>query len=73
MRDKVDKEEVLDRDKMEKIVLKQFHRWLRIFGKIASERMLVRKPWDHAINLKENFVPKKGRAYMLSRNEKKKV
>jgi len=35
--------------------------------------MLVRKPWDHTINLKEDFVPKKGRAYLLSWNEKEEV
>jgi len=73
IRDKFDEEEVLDREKVEKIVPKQFHRWLKIFGKVASERMLVRKPWDHAINLKEDFAPKKGRAYMLLRDEKEKV
>jgi len=35
--------------------------------------MLTRKPWDHAINLKENFVPKKRRTYLMSRQEKEEV
>ena len=39
----------------------------------TSERMPVRKPWDYAINLKEDFVPKKGRAYLLSRDKKEEV
>jgi len=33
----------------------------------------VRKLWDHAINLKEDFIPKKGRTYLMSRQEKEKV
>ena len=73
IKDKFDDEEVLDMEKVEKMVPRRFHRWLKTFGKVASERMPVQKPWDHAINLKEDFVPKKGRAYLLSRNEKEKV
>jgi len=30
----------------------------------------MRKTWDHAINLKEDFVPKKGRTYLMSRQGK---
>ena len=35
--------------------------------------MLVRKPWDYAINLREDFVPRKGRIYLMSREEKEEV
>jgi len=35
--------------------------------------MLMRKPWDHTINLKEDFVPKKERTYLMSRQEKEEV
>jgi len=35
--------------------------------------MPMKKPWDHAINLKEDFVPKKRRTYLISRQEKEKV
>jgi len=35
--------------------------------------MLVRKPWDHVINLREDFVPRKGRIYLMSREEKEEV
>jgi len=28
-----------------------------VFGKVESERMLTRKVWDHAIDLKETFKP----------------
>jgi len=35
--------------------------------------MPVRKVWDHAIDLKENFKPEKARVYPLSRNEREEV
>jgi len=58
-----------DHRKVEKMVPKRFHKWLKVFGKVESERMLVRKVWDHAIDLKVS----KARVYPLSRNEKEKV
>ena len=44
-----------------------------MFGKVKFERMPTRKPWDHTINLREDFVPRKGRIYPLSRTEKEEV
>jgi len=44
-----------------------------VFGKIKSERMLTRKIWDHAIDLKETFKPQKGKIYPLSKNEREEV
>ena len=44
-----------------------------MFEKTESERIPVRKPWDHAINLRENFVPRKGRIYLMLREEKEEV
>jgi len=35
--------------------------------------MPTRKPWDHVINLKEDFVLKKERTYLMSRQKKEKV
>jgi len=35
--------------------------------------MLVQKAWNHAIELKEGFVPKKRKVYSLSREEREKV
>ena len=35
--------------------------------------MLARKPWDHVINLREDFMPRKGRTYLMSREEKEEV
>jgi len=53
------------------MVPKRFHRWLKVFGMQESEGMPIRKTWDHAIDLQEEFVPRKGRIYPLSRVERK--
>ena len=37
------------------------------------ERMLARKVWDHAIEVKVGFVPRKGKVYLLSREEREEV
>jgi len=44
-----------------------------VFGKVESERMPTRKIWDHTIDLKEMFKPRKGKIYPLSKNEREKV
>ena len=44
-----------------------------MFGKVESERMSVRKVWDHAIDLNNDFKASKARVYPLSRNEKEEV
>jgi len=35
--------------------------------------MLTRKLWDHMINTKEGFVLRKGKVYLLSREEREEV
>ena len=62
-----------DEEVLKKLVPKRFWRWKKVFGKKESERMLVRKAWDHAIELKEGFTPKKGKVYSLSREEREEV
>jgi len=42
-----------------------FHQWLKVFGKVESERMPVRKVWDHAIDVKEDFKLSKTKVYLL--------
>jgi len=44
-----------------------------VFGEVESERMLTRKVWNHAIDLKETFKPQKGRIYPLSKNKREEV
>ena len=39
----------------------------------AASRFPLRKPWDHAIDLKDSFRPKKGRLIPLSPEEQKEV
>jgi len=56
-----------------KLVPEKFHRWIKMFGKKQSERMLTRKLWDHAIDVKEGFMPRKGKIYPLSREEREEV
>jgi len=73
MEEKFDDEVKLDREKVRKMVPPRFYKWLKVFEKAESERMLVRKPWDHTINLKEDFVPRKGRTYLMLREEKEEV
>jgi len=55
------------------MVPQKFLKWKKVFGKVEPERMLTRKIWDHAIDLKEMFKPKKGRIYPLSKNEREEV
>jgi len=54
-------------------VLQRFHKWLKVFEKAELERIPVRKPWNYAINLREDFVPRKGRIYLILREEKEKI
>jgi len=56
-----------------KLVLEKFHKWIKVFSKKQSERMPTKKIWDHAINMKEGFVPRKGKMYPLSRDEREEV
>ena len=44
-----------------------------MFGKKQSERMPTRKPWDHAIDVKKGFMPRKEKVYSLSREEREEV
>jgi len=55
------------------MVPKQFHIYLKVFEKKELERMLIKKTWDHVIDLREGFVLKKGKIYLLSRIEREEV
>jgi len=35
--------------------------------------MPTRKLWDHTIDMKEEFVPRKGKVYLLSKEEREEV
>ena len=70
-----DKEEEAAKSEAEakKLVLEKFHKWIKVFGKKQSERMPTRKLWDHAIDVKEGFMPRKGKVYPLLREEREEV
>ena len=55
------------------MVLEQFHKWIKVFGKKQLERMPTRKIWDHTIDMKEGFLLRKGKMYPLSREEREEV
>jgi len=68
-----EEEAVRSEEKVRKMVLEKFYLWIKVFGKKQSERMPTRKVWDYAIDVKEGFVPKKGKVYPLSREEREEV
>ena len=69
-----DEEEDLIKLRMvEKMVPRWFHKYLKVFEKKKSEKMPIRKVWDHTIDLREGFVLKKRKIYLLSRVEREEV
>ena len=57
----------------EELVPKKYHKFLKVFSKKESEHMLLWKPWDHAIDLKDMFKPKKGHIIPLLPAEQEEV
>ena len=56
-----------------KLVPEKYYQWIKIFGKKQSERMSMRKVQDHTIDIKKGSVPRKGKVYPLSREEREEV
>ena len=50
----------------ESILPTQYLPWKEVFEQKAAERFPSKCPWDHAIELKEDFKPKKGKIYPLN-------
>ena len=68
------KEEIVKLVKEAKeLVLEHFHKQIHIFGKKQSERVSTKKLWDYAIEIKERFVLRKRKVYLLSRKEKEEM
>jgi len=44
-----------------------------MFKKKVSKRILIKKTWNYSIDLKEEFVSKKRKIYLLLRIQKEKV
>ena len=63
------KEVAKSEEEMRKLVPAKFHKQIYIFRKKVSKQMLTRKLQNHVIDTKEGFVPRKGKVYLLSREE----
>src|SRR6195256_2867234 len=50
---------------VEEMVPKEYHQYMHVFSKTASERIPKQKPWDHKIDLKPGFEPKAMKAFQL--------
>ena len=57
----------------EVLVPKEYHKFLKVFSKKESKHMPLQKPWDHTIDLKDTFKPKKGHIIPLSPAEQEEV
>ena len=57
----------------EELVPKEYHKFLKVFLKKESKCMLLQKPWDHTIDLKDTFKLKKGHIIPLSPAEQEEV
>lgn len=73
IKEKLDEEVKTYKEKVREMVSQRFHKQLKVFEKTEPKRIPVRKSQDHVINLRENFIPRKERIYLISREEKEKV
>jgi len=55
------------------MVPKRFHKYLSVFKKKELGHLHLQKPWDHAIETKSGFQPKKSKVYALSPKEQEEV
>ena len=55
------------------LILERFYKWIYIFGKKLSERILIRKIWDYTIELKKRFVLKKGYISVAEREKRRDI
>ena len=51
---------------LEELIPEQYQKFWKVFKKVASERFPDERPWDHAIDLKPDFVPKDCKVYPLT-------
>ena len=60
-------------EEVKKLVLEKFYKWIKVFSKKQLERMFTRKIWNHIIDMKKRFIPRKKKVYLLLRKEKEEV
>ena len=68
-----EEEDLIELRVIEEMVPKRFYKYLKVFKKKNSKRIPTRKTWDHTIDLREEFMPKKGKIYLLLRVKREKV
>ena len=70
-----DKEEEAVKSEAEtrKLVPEKFHKQIYVFSKKTSKQMLIRKLWDHIIDMKKRFMLRKEKVYPLLREEREEV
>ena len=56
-----EKKDLIQIRTVEEIVLRRFHKYLKMFEKKKLERILIRKTWNHAIDFRKDFVLKRRR------------
>jgi len=57
----------------EELVPKEFHDYMKVFSDEEAARFPERKPWDHEINLRDDFKPKSSHIYPMSPAEDKEL
>ncbi|EGO00829.1 hypothetical protein SERLA73DRAFT_37725, partial [Serpula lacrymans var. lacrymans S7.3] len=68
-----DDDEVKPEEEIKRLVPPEYHDFWKVFSKHKSERFPEAKPWDHAIDLKDTFKPRKGHMIPLSAPERDEV
>jgi hypothetical protein len=58
---------------LDDLLLKAYHEYKSVFKKEASEPFPESQPWDHAIDLKPDFIPKDCKVYPLTLAEQTKL
>jgi len=65
--------ETKERRPFEDLVPKEYHEYRSVFEKTASERFPKKRPWDHRIDLKPEFIPKKSKIYPMNQKEEEEM
>jgi len=68
-----EKEDLIEIRTVEEIVSRRFYKYLKMFKKKESKRILTRKTWDYIIDIREGFVLKKEKIYLLSKMKREEV
>jgi hypothetical protein len=62
-----------EKKSFEELVPKEYHEFRSVFEKTTSERFPEKRPWDHRIDLKPDFVPKRAKQYLLNQREEEEM